>query len=142
MDNMTKAEYLQFLSDKPRTGKLATVRADGRPHVVPIWYTMDGENLIFTAWHTSVKVKNILRDARVALCVDEEAPPFHFVMIEGTAEIIEREAPMVRHWATIIGGRYMGVDQAEAFGKRNGVEGEYVLKITPIKVVAVKNMTD
>ncbi len=66
-----------FLLDTVRTGKLATVRADGRPHVVPIWFDLDTDNtLYFNTWHTSVKAKNIRRDPRICLCVDDERPPF------------------------------------------------------------------
>lgn len=142
MEKMTKAEYMAFLSDKARCGKIATVREDGRPHVVPIWFMLDGDDLIFTAWSTSVKVKNILRDGRVAICVDEDAPPFHYVLLEGRAEVIDESLEASRHWATIIGGRYMGADKAEEFGKRNGIEGEWVLRMIPEKVIAYKAVTE
>ena len=39
-------EQRAFLLYGTRTGKLATVREDGRPHVVPIWFVMDGDTLI------------------------------------------------------------------------------------------------
>src|SRR5262245_49665975 len=121
MEKMSKAEYMAFLSSPARCGKLATVREDGRPHVVPVWFMLDGGNLIFTAWHTSVKVKNILRDGRVAICVDEDNPPYHFVMLEGRAEVMASSSEVTRDWATRIAGRYMGEDRAEEFGKRYGI---------------------
>ena len=142
METMTKAEYMAFLNDTPRCGKIATVRADGRPHVVPIWFMMEGEKLIFTAWHTSVKVKNILRDSRVAICVDEDQPPFHYVVLEGHVTVLDKSLEASRHHATIIGGRYMGADKAEEFGRRNGKEGEWVMQMIPDKIIAHKNVTD
>ena len=45
---MDDAEWRAFVSEGTRTGKLATVRADGRPHVVPIWFVLDGDDLVFT----------------------------------------------------------------------------------------------
>lgn len=141
MQKMTPAEYRSFLLDRARTAKLATVRADGRPHVTPIWFDLDGENLIFTTWHESVKAANLRRDSRVCLCIDDEAPPFSFVQIDGIAEITE-EASDLRDWATRIAGRYMGADQAEAFGRRNGVPGEWLVRVTPTKILAVKNISD
>ena len=72
MRAMTEDEWRSFLLDTPRTAKLATVRKDGRPHVAPIWFTLDGGDLIFTTWHESVKAANIRHDPRVSLCVDEE----------------------------------------------------------------------
>lgn len=142
MEEMSKAEYLAFLNAPARCGKLATVREDGRPHVVPIWFILDGETLIFTAWHTSVKMKNILRDGRIAICVDHDQPPFHYVLLEGKAELLDASPEASRQWATIIGGRYMGTDRAEEFGKRNGIDGEWVMRMVPDRVVAYKNVTD
>jgi PPOX class probable F420-dependent enzyme len=140
MEKMTKAEYLAFLSDRARCAKLATVREDGRPHVVPVWFTLHNEEIIFTAGYRSVKVKNILRDGRVAICVDDDSPPFHYVLLEGRAEILNPSVEAARHWGAIIGGRYMGMDRAEEFGRRYGVEGEWVMRMIPDRVIAYKNV--
>ena len=142
MQDMTDSEYRDFMIGQARTGKLSTVREDGRPHVAPIWFTLDGDDLIFMTWHESVKGRNIQRDPRVALCVDEEAPPFAYVIYEGEAQIMELAPEEQLKWSTEIGGRYMGADQAEAFGKRNAVEGELVIRVKPNKVMAKKNISD
>ncbi len=139
METMTPAETRAFLLDTARTGKLATVRQDGRPHVAPIWFDLDGDDLIFTTWHESVKAKNLRHEARVSLCVDDETPPFAFVIIEGTVTISEEPAAL-KAWATRIGGRYMGQDQADAYGQRNGVPGEWLVRLTPTKIIAKKNI--
>jgi PPOX class probable F420-dependent enzyme len=141
MQKMTPAEYRSFLLDRARTAKLATVRTDGRPHVAPIWFDLDGDTLVFTTFHKSVKAANLRRDPRVCLCVDDEAPPFSFVQIEGTAMISE-DLDDLRYWATRIAGRYMGPDQADAFGRRNAVPGELLVRVTPTKIVAQKNISD
>lgn len=138
---MTEEEYMAFLLGGTKTGKLATVRQDGRPHVVPIWFHMDGDKIVFNTGKGSVKARNILRDPRVSITVDDQAPPYSFVTVEGTVSISEdREETL--HWATRIGGRYMGQDRAEEFGKRNATEGELTVKITPSKILAYKNVTD
>ena len=139
MQDMNKAEIRSFLTDTVRTGKLATVRADGRPHVAPIWFALDGDDLLFTTWHTSVKAKNLRRDGRVSICIDDESPPFAFVIIEGTVEITD-DADALLQWAAHIGGKYMGQDQAEAYGNRNGVEGELLVRLTPTKIIAKKDV--
>ena len=128
-------ECRAFLLTGTRTGKLATVRADGRPHVVPIWFDLDGDTLVFTTGATSLKAKNMRRDARVSLCVDDEAPPYAFAVIEGTVQLIADEPEALLHWATRIGGRYMGAERAEEYGKRNGVPGELLVRVTPTKVL-------
>lgn len=132
-------EVRAFLLERSRTGKLATVRADGRPHVAPVWFALDGDILIFTTWHTTVKAANMRRDGRVCLCVDDEAPPFAYVQIEGTATMSD-EPEALLHWATRIAARYMGEAQAESYGKRNGVEGELLVRVTPAKVIFEKDI--
>lgn len=84
MKEMTAEERRAFLSHGTRTGKLATVRADGSPHAVPVWFVLDGDDLVFTTWHESVKARSIRRDGRMTLVVDEETFPYSFVMVEGT----------------------------------------------------------
>jgi PPOX class probable F420-dependent enzyme len=131
---MTEDEVWAFLAaTPPHTGKLATVRLDGSPHVAPIWFAVDGPSVVFTTAATSLKGRTLLRDRRVALCVDDERPPFAFANVEGTAELSEDLADL-RRWATAIGGRYMGEDQAAAFGARNGVPGELLVRLRPRKV--------
>jgi PPOX class probable F420-dependent enzyme len=137
--NMSPEEIKVFLQTGTRTGKLATVRKDGRSHVAPIWFVLDGDDLIFNTWHSSVKARNMRRDSRVSLCVDEEVAPYAFIIIEGTVTMSEDLAESLL-WATRIGGRYMGEDQAEAFGKRNSVEGELLVRLTPTKIIAKKDV--
>ncbi len=141
MRAMTDDEWRRFLLETPRTAKLATVRKDGRPHVAPIWFTLDGDELVFTTWHESVKAKAIRRDPRVSLCIDDERPPFAFVMLDGTATIDEDPAEL-RAWAARIGGRYMGQEQAEAYGERNGIPGELLVRVALTNVVAVDGVAE
>ena len=76
-----------FLLDGTRTGILATVRKDGRPHAAPIWFTLDGDVVVFTTGADTVKGRNLRREGRALLVVDEATPPFDFVTIEGRVEI-------------------------------------------------------
>jgi PPOX class probable F420-dependent enzyme len=96
MREMSQAERRAFLTEGTRTGKLATVRADGSPHVVPIWFALDDDALVFTVDAASVKAKALRRDPRVSVCVDEELPPYAFVLVEGTAVILDDEAAKLR----------------------------------------------
>ncbi len=141
MEHLSTDEVRQFLLEKARTGKLATVREDGRPHVAPIWIALEDDSIVFTTWHESVKAANIRHDPRVAICVDDDHLPFSFVILEGVAALSDNREEL-RYWATRIGGRYMGSDRAEAYGKRNSVEGELVIKVTPEKSIARKKISD
>ena len=141
MRTLTLAETRAFLLQGTRTAKLATVRRDGRPHVVPVWFDLDGETIVFTTGHTTIKGANMRRDPRVCLCVDDERPPFTFVMIEGTATLTDDLAEL-KVWATRIAGRYMGEALAEAYGRRNAVPGELLVRVTPTSIVAQGNISD
>ncbi|MFB0614975.1 PPOX class F420-dependent oxidoreductase [Streptomyces sp. AGS-58] len=138
-EKMTDEEWRAFVSDGTRTGKLSTVRADGSPHVAPIWFVLDGEELVFNTGKDTVKGRNLARDGRVALCVDDDRPPFHFVVVSGRARLSEDLAE-VRLWATRIAARYMGQARAEEYGARNGVPGELLVRVTVDNVVAVRDL--
>lgn len=129
------------LASPPRTAKLAVVRADGAPHVAPIWVDLDGDDVVFLTSGTTIKGRAIRRDPRVALCWDDERPPFSFVSLAGTAAISE-DAGELLEWATRIAGRYMGDDLAEAYGARNAVPPEMVVRVTPTSVVAKRDVAD
>jgi PPOX class probable F420-dependent enzyme len=138
---MSAEEAAAFLSAGTRTGKLATVRSDGRPHVAPIWFVLDGDVVVFTTAASTVKGRALRRDARATLCVDDDRPPFAYVMVEGTVTLSD-DLDEMRSWATRIGGRYMGADQAESFGQRNAVEGELLVRLAPTNVVARAGIAD
>jgi PPOX class probable F420-dependent enzyme len=138
---MTDEQRRAFLLDGTRTGILATVRADGRPHAAPIWFTLDGDDAVFTTNAQTVKGRNLRRTGRAMLVVDESMPPFDFVTLEGPVEISEDAADLL-HWATVLGGRYMGAEQAEQFGKRNAVPGELLVRLRPDKIVALSGIAE
>jgi PPOX class probable F420-dependent enzyme len=136
---MTDDERRQFLSEGTRTGKLATVRADGRPHVAPIWFVLDGDDLIFTTGADSLKGRTIVRDPHVALTVDREEPLYDFVIVEGTVTVSDDLDDLLT-WATRIAARYMGADKADAYGKRNAVPGELLVRLSPTRIIAQKDI--
>ncbi|MCB1249269.1 MAG: PPOX class F420-dependent oxidoreductase [Acidimicrobiales bacterium] len=138
---MDADERRAFLLEGTRTAKLASTRADGSPHVAPVWFLLDGDDVVCTTWHESVKAKSLRRDPRVALTVDDPTPPYAFVIVEGTATISEDPEELVA-WSTRIGARYMGADRAEEFGRRNGVPGELLVRITPTKLIAQADVSD
>lgn len=135
MKKMTVEECLDFISEGTRTGKLATVNNDGSPHVVPIWFLVNGDSIIFSTGLNSVKCKNMERDPRVCISVDEEKDLYSFAKIDGTATF-SNDSEMRLNWATRIAARYMGEENADAYGKRNSGPDEVVVIIKPTKIYA------
>ena len=139
MDQLTP-EVVDFLSTGTRTGKLAWTAADGRPLVAPVWFVVEDGAVLFNTGKETAKGRAIRRDPRLVLCVDLEEPPYAFVQVQGTATVARTRTSWCAA-ATAIGGRYMGADRAEAFGRRNGVPGELLVRLQPTKVIAVFDMT-
>ena len=128
--------WQDFVAAMPaRTAKLAVVRKDGSPHVAPVWVDLDGDDIVFMTSADTIKGKAILRDPRVSLCFDDEAPPFAFVTIAGTVSL-STDPDELLSWATRIGGRYMGEENAEAYGRRNAVPPEMVVRVSADGIVA------
>jgi PPOX class probable F420-dependent enzyme len=141
MRHMTHEEAIGFLSAGTRTGKLATVRGNGAPHVTPIWFVVDDDELVFNTWHTSAKAKHLTRDPRASLVVDLEEPPYGYALVEGEVAI-SRDLDEIVRFATRIGARYMGPDRAQEFGARNGVEGELLVRLHMDRLIAVDDISD
>jgi PPOX class probable F420-dependent enzyme len=139
---MDEAEWRAFLRDPVRPAVLATSRADGRPHAAPIWYDLDDNGaIVFNTGAGTVKGRNLRRTGQATLVVQDDRPPYSFVVISGTATWSD-DLDDVRAWAARIGGRYMGADRAEDYGARNGVPGELVVRVTPTNVVAEAEIAD
>lgn len=138
---MSMDEINNFLGRGTFTGKVATVRTDGRPHIAPVWFVLDDDtkDLVFTTGHTSLKAKNIQRDPRVSISVDDQTPLYSFVIVDGIAEISEQPDELLR-WATKIAERYMGRNDAEVYGKRNSSKGELLIRIKPTKIFGQKDI--
>ncbi len=135
MASITDPEVSAFLQAGTRTGKLSYTGADGRPLVAPVWFIVEDGCVVFNTGKETVKGRSLARDPRTELCADLEEPPYAFVQVQGNAELSEDPAELLRT-ATAIAARYMGPDQAEEFGKRNGVPGELVVRLRPAKVIA------
>ena len=138
---MGTEEWHRFVSSGTLTGKLGVVRADGRPHVVPIWFVLDDDGCLrLTTARDGLKAKAIRRDPRVVLCVDDQAPPYSFVKIDATAELSDDHDELLRV-ATACGARYIGPEQAEDFGRRNAVPEEVLVTLRPTHVVALRDIS-
>jgi PPOX class probable F420-dependent enzyme len=145
MHTMSRPEWLKFVRTGTRTGKLAVARADGGPHVTPIWFEIDetpgGDEVVFTTGANTVKARALRRDPRFAVCVDDQEPPYSYVLLEAEATLSDDLDDLLT-WATRVGGRYMGADKAEQFGRRNAVPGELLVRGRITRVTAQADVAD
>jgi PPOX class probable F420-dependent enzyme len=134
---MTRAEAVEFLAAGSRPGKLATIGAD--PHVTPIWFVVDGPDLVFTTGQRSAKGRRLLADPRAALCVDTDAFPYDYVVVRGPVALAP-DAPDLVEWATRIARRYVPVERAAWYGQRNGVPGEMLCRLRMDRITAERDI--
>ena len=126
----------------PAPGQMAgpAHEVQGRRPAWPVWFIIEGDSLVFNTHRHTAKGRALARDPRASLCVDEEEPPYAFVQVQGEAELSEDPAELVRT-ATAIAARYMGAERAGEFGQRNGVPGELVVRLRPVKVLVNFDVT-
>ena len=136
---MSPEERRQFLLAPGRTGHVATVRPDGRAHVAPVWFTLDGDDVLFNTSADTVKGRNLQRTGRASFSVDLPVHPYAFVHLEGPVTL-EHDPEVYRPWSRQISARYVPVDEIDAFTDRNAVEGEVLVRLTPSTIVAVADM--
>ena len=128
-----------FVLAAPRPAICAIVLSDGRPHATPVWVDIDGDEVVFTTSQEESKGRALPREPRVSLCVQDDQPPFGFVSIQGVAAVID-DGEAVKVWAARIGGRYMGADRADEYGRKNGVPGQVLVRVRPTKIVGYVEM--
>ena len=141
MRKMTEQQWRAFVTHGTRTGKLSTVRADGSPHVTPVWFLLDGDDIVLTTEKDGVKGRNLARDPRFVLCVDEDRPPYAFVLLHARAAISE-DPDRMSHWGGLLGARYMGGDRVEEYAARNGGPGNLLVHGRIDKVIAFDGIAD
>lgn len=139
---LSQSELDAFLAG-PWLARLACLKPDGWPYVVPVWYHWDGEAFWIVGRAKSEWCHYMAADPRVSLVVDEPAPPIRKVICEGRAEVIERcVGPFLANgeksrWNLLgeahTGPRYLGEKAQEYRGSVN-VEPCWTFRIAPVKL--------
>lgn len=78
-----------FLAES-RNATMATIRANGTPQLTPVWFVWDGEQFTISITTERTKYKNLVRDTRMSLCIDD-VTGFGYVTAEGKVEIREQD---------------------------------------------------
>jgi PPOX class probable F420-dependent enzyme len=140
MRQMSDAERRAFLLEGTRTGKLAVTRRDGSPYVLPCWFLLDGDDVMFMTGGDTVRGRALRRDGRASMLVDDERPPYAYVRVDGHA-VVSEDLDEMRPWSRALGARYMGEEAADAFGERNAVPGELLVRLVADRIVAVAEVS-
>jgi PPOX class probable F420-dependent enzyme len=114
MPKLSDQEIAEFLGERGHLARIATVRADGAPSVVPVWFIFEGGKVLITPRKHSAFLANLRREPRVAITIDEDQGRYRKVLFEGKAEVLF-EVGEDRRWDDVyrrIACRY--IDEASA----------------------------
>jgi PPOX class probable F420-dependent enzyme len=138
-EKMTDEQRRAFLAEGTRTAVFATVRPDGRPHAVPVWFAVDGDDILVNLGADTVKGRALKENPRVSVVVDDQRPPYSFVSVEGVAEIVT-DPEEIRRGSMPIAERYLGdagqetIDGWLAYATS---PGKVVVRVRPENIVAI-----
>jgi PPOX class probable F420-dependent enzyme len=131
MPPLTPEELAAFLEDAP-IARLATHNPDGTIHCVPLYFRYAGGDFLLGTQAMTRKVRNVERDPRVTLLIDNQSPPWKGAMIYGTAAL-DTVDPVAKR--TVIFERYMDPDDAR--GLASTLADSYepaVIRVTPSRI--------
>lgn len=116
-----------------RMARVATVNADGAPHVVPMWYLLDGGVFYFTTLRARLTARNIRRDARVSIVVDDDdVEHYRGVSIEGVADLTPERTVEVAHG---IARRYLGERDGDRYARfMLGQRSRTAMRVRPARI--------
>lgn len=123
MGELSQQEIEEHLA-QIRIGHLVTLRANGRPHVAPVWFQWRRGRVTVMAGEGAVKVRNVGRNPQVALSVATEERPYKYVVLEGEASLTKDDlAEAVRSICL----RYDGPQRGPEFAQELLGRGDMVL---------------
>ncbi|WP_432844763.1 PPOX class F420-dependent oxidoreductase [Amycolatopsis sp. CA-161197] len=125
-----------YLAEGNRSAIFVTVRADGRPHAVPVWFATDGDDLLVNITQDSVKGRAIAASAEVALTVHDDVAPYSFVSVNGTAEIVT-DPTRVRSGSELIARRYLPAEGVDQFVGYATSPGKVLIAVHPTHTTGV-----
>jgi PPOX class probable F420-dependent enzyme len=119
-------QNVRDLFDKKAFAHIATVGADGTPQITPVWIDYDGQHIRFNTARGRVKTRNLERNPRVALAVQDPENPYRYVQVRGrVTEITEKGAD---EHIDALAKKYLGKD---TYPNRRPGEVRVTVKITP-----------
>ena len=150
MARMRPDAWREFM-EQPFMGVLATLRQDGRPYTIPLWFLWDGEiaddahpvhnppsgHLWLTGTLGRVWCRQLINDPRMSFCIETSGPPSQHVEIDGTAEAFTLPDFDIWPISRKLAEKYVGqgdpanADAVDAFFANMQTEPRMLFKVTP-----------
>ena len=133
MDAETQEAFLA----EPHVAVVASLRQDGRPYTVPVWFHWDGDDVWLTGTDSRVWCQQIRRDGRVSLCIEALTPVAGHIGIDGQAVVLDRADFDIWPMCRILAEKYVGrgdpanVGAVEAFLANMRTEPRLLIKVHP-----------
>jgi len=123
------SEKHRSLLEKKAFAHLATVGPDGSPQVTPVWVDYDGTHVRFNTAKGRVKARNLERNPRVALSIQDPDNPYSYVQVRG--RIVEATERGADAHIDALAKKYLGQDK---YPYRQPGEVRVMYKILPERV--------
>lgn len=133
---------MQALLAEPVLARLATADPQTlQPHVVPVWFLWDGDSLWISAFISTRKVKDLLKNPRCAVLIEPAQPqgsPLQAVLLEGAAELISQPQALVMQMSEKIYTKYLGVEGVQAADPQSWMRDpeNRLVRLTPARKIA------
>jgi PPOX class probable F420-dependent enzyme len=137
MRGLTPGEIKAFLAE-PVVARVATIKPDGSPYVVPVWQEYDGQVLYFIPREKSAFIIHIKAEPRICISCALDNAPYTRVVFEGKAEIVEGPKPMeglTMEIARRMAVRYLG-ERGPEYLEPSQPRPRYLVKLVPEKITS------
>lgn len=128
----SKDDVFAYLGERPRLGRLATTDGGGEPHVAPVWFAVEPDQIVVHTMPHAKKAQNIAATGRFALTVDDDEWPYRGVIIRGRARLAESTTYDVKTWLERVAVAYLGdVEGKQMAEEMNALPGHAMLLLEP-----------
>jgi PPOX class probable F420-dependent enzyme len=136
-----KPDVLEAFLQRPIIAVLCTLRRDGRPYQIPVWFLYQsrerdatrGGAFWLTGTYPRVWCKHIFKDPRVSLCIEERDPVTRYVAVDCTAEPVEPKNADIWPISRVLAEKYVGSagGDVDAFVANMRREPRLLFRLTP-----------
>ena len=130
-------DVLEEFLQQPHVGVLATLRRNGMPYTVPVWWLWKDGGIWITGTYSPVWCKQLLQDPRTSLCIEATAPVSGHIVFDGRAEAFELPGFDIWPISRELAEKYVGrgdpanAEAVERFFANMQTEPRLLFRLTP-----------